>query len=90
MLFCMLGSTFVSVLIFPLLLCASSKEVVCSPVDTHLADACVLTKCRKCLFIPTKPYECISRLWFLGNVHTAKPFVGGERVPDALKWGPVS
>jgi hypothetical protein len=36
-----------------------AKEAVCCPVDTHLADACALTKHRKChVFIPSLMHAC--------------------------------
>jgi len=40
--------------------------------------------------IPTKSYTCMSTLWLLGNVYTAKSCKGEKRVPEASKLGLVS
>jgi hypothetical protein len=55
----------------------------------HLADACVPTKHKGKPFNPTKSYAGMSTPWSLGNVYTAESCKGEERVPDAVKWGPV-
>jgi hypothetical protein len=63
------------------------KGTVRGHVDTYLADEYVLTKTPR---IPTKSYACMSMLRSQGSVFTAKSCKGAERVPYALKWGPVS
>jgi hypothetical protein len=40
-------------------------------------------------FIPTKYVACMSTLWLLGNVYTAKSCKGKKRDPDSLKLGLV-
>jgi hypothetical protein len=40
--------------------------------------------------LPTKSYSCMSTPRSLGDVYKVKSCKGGERVPDALKWGLVS
>jgi hypothetical protein len=39
-----------------------AKQVACGPVDTHLADGCVITKHRKChVFLQSLKHACPRR-----------------------------